>query len=631
MADAFSGWVTEWHGGKTRAYVAGWVESETDKTATIYVAACANGYLISEYGVHVNCYIDGSHVGSNSGVIWAQHGSADAASCSGRFTVDKWGEGRSISISSTISGETVDGYGPIHGSAEAWTTVWVGAKVLRPPSAPTNLVAARNASANIDLRWTNNAGNARSTLVERCKKGGSWETVIDQGSVFTNFTDSPGIGSFKYRVRYWNEDGFSGYSNETDYIVTICAPAAPTLLSPASGATIDANDKTARLLWQHNPIDSSSQTQARLYWSTDNAKYKLVELTTQKEHRLPVEQNATYYWKVATRGAHEDFGPESGVSHFLVRTAPVAQLHVASPVTNLPIPVSWDYEDAMGTQASAVLNILDMNETLVFRKQLAAERSCTVTAAEFTPVHGKSYTIRLSVTSTTSLSYETQAVVYVSYTPPAKPGLAIATNARLAANTVTVFAGTAEEDVPQTTCLSLFRDDVLLAEGLYPGRSFTDAIPPLDRQVTYRAVAYAASGAVSEKSEIVVVGSGGFAFFNFDEQVAKVGMNITLKDATIGEKEYYDIAASKYQKVFYGEHSERTGTITADVFWAHDALGCGEEAMLSSVEALKEHNGLVYLRLPYSDSFYIDAEVSTSKSTDVYNIASISIDWRRIG
>lgn len=629
MAEAFSGWVVEWHGGKTRAYVTGWVESETDKTATIYVWGCCNAWQIAQYGVRVAAYIDGSQVGTTAANIFSSSGTSDVGAVAGRLTVDKGSSGRYITIQCSIWGETVNGYGPIGGSATASASVWIGAKALRPPSAPSGLSASRNANANIDLKWTNNASNATWTSIERREKGGSWELIYEKEVVVSSHADSPGIGTFKYRVRYWNPDGYSGYSNESDYIATLCAPAAPTILSPASGATIDANAGTALLKWQHNAIDSSDQTEAVLSWSTDNAEFQSVALASEKQYRLPIEQNRTYYWKAATRGAHEDFGPESGVAHFLVRTAPVALLQVDTPARTLPIPVSWSYEDAMGTQASARLSIADQSGAVLFAKDLETEHAYTVEAAEFTPEQGKTYAVHLSVTSTTSLSYHTQAAITVDYLPPAKPKLAIATDPARASNTVTVFAGRGEEDTPPTATISLFRDGELAAKDLYPGSAFVDPIPPLDRQVEYRAVAYAMSGSAAEKTETVLVPSGGFAFFNFDGQVAKVGMNLSLKDETKNEKEAYTVASSKYQKVFYGEHSERTGSIDADVFWAHDALGYGEEAMLESIERLKEHSGLVHLRLPYSDAFAADVDVSTGKSADAYNVASVSIEWRR--
>ena len=629
MAEAYSDYVTEWHGGKTRAYVSGWIQSETDKTATIYVYGCANAWQISQYGVRTTVYIDGTEVDTAVDNIFSASGSADVAECEGTLTIDKLSYGQSISIEATISGESYNGYGPIGGSATAYETVWVGARVLRPPSAPSALSGKREANANISLSWQANGANATSTFVERMKKGGSWEAIAEKPGALVSFSDSPGIGSFKYRVRYGNADGYSGYSNETGYILTLCAPAAPTLLSPPSGSVVDANDGSALLKWRHNAIDSSAQTAAEVSWSLDNASFESATVGAGQSYRLPLPENAAIYWKVRTKGAHPDYGQASGVSHFLVRTAPVAVLHVAPRIESLPISVSWDYEDATGRQASAVLEIMAQDGATVFRKGLTTERACEIAAGEFTPANRQTCTVRLTVTSTTSLSYETQATFRTEYVSPPKPSLAIATETGKAANIITVFAGQGVKGVPATATISLFRDNALIAENLAPGQSFRDEMPPLDCRVEYRAVAYAAHGTAAEKTEAAVVRSGGFAFFNYGGKVAKVGMNISIKDKTEGEKEVYSVASSKYGKVFYGDHAERSGTIDADVFWERDAFGHGPCAMLSAIEGLKEHNGLVYLRLPYSDAFMADVDVSIGKSADTYNVASVSIDWRR--
>lgn len=628
MPDAFSGYVTEWHGGRTRAYVYAYVESETDKTATIYVSGCAQATNISQYGVRSSC----TGGGSGYGVLACPSWTADYASCSARFTVSK-GSGHYETCSCTIWGDTIDGYGPISGSATATVSVWVGAKVLRPPSAPTNLTGVRNASASIDLTWTHNSTNISSTQVERAKKGESWAQIMDSSGAITSYTDSPGIGSFKYRVRCWNEDGFSGYSNETNYIATLCAPAAPTLSMPASGATIDANSKTAKLIWVHNSIDTSAQTEAQVSWSTDNKTFTTTSVTTNTHYELPITGNETVYWKVRTKGAHADYSPWSGVSLFHVRTAPVSVLQIENPIRYIPIPVSWTYDDAMGTQVSAKLQIENESGKTVFTATLGSAQSYTIPASEFTPTHGGKYTIILTVTSTTSLSYTTQAVLTVDYVPPAKPSVALATDPSTAVVIATVFEGTNEENAPPTTMLAIYRGETLLATGLHSGESIEDGLAPLDQQLVYRVVAYAESGSASEKSDSVIVHSKGFAFFNYGEdyrEAAKISLNLEESDDTEGEKELYHIASSRYPKIFYGEHSTRSGTVTGDVLWNQDWFNQGERAMLSAVERLKEHNGLVYMRLPYRDSLYVNCNVSIKRSSDRYNIASVSIDWQAV-
>ena len=52
--------------------------------------------------------------------------------------------------------------------------------------------------------------------------------------------------------------------------------------------------------------------------------------------------------------------------------------------------------------------------------------------------------------------------------------------------------------------------------------------------------------------------------------------------------------------------------------------------MLSAIEELSSHDGSVVLRLPYSDPFPASVDVTIKRSTSVYNIAEVEIDWRRV-
>lgn len=630
MAESYSRWIVESHGGKTRAYVKAYVESETDKTATIYITGCAQGYRLTKYGVASSC----TGGGSNRANIFSASSTTNVAWCSGRITVDKTSGGHYETCQCSIWGVTVNGYGPIAGSATASVSVWVSARVLRPPSAPTNLVAARNAQANIDLSWANNASNAVSTLIERCQKGGAWEVIADEQAVLTTYTDSPLIGSFKYRVRYWNSDGYSGYSNETDYIVTLCAPAAPTLVTPLSGSVIDANAQTVRMSWLHNPIDTSAQTEAELAWSADNVNYTFVSLTTQSSYEIAIEGNQILYWKVRTKGAHEDYGPWSAVSAFTVRTAPVATLVLDSVIEELPIELSWTYDDAEGEQAAYLVEIADENGILRHSVRGGSQKSLLIAVTEFTPENGSVYTVALTVTSTTSLSYRTAAVVRVEYASPASPSLVLGVNPETLSVKATVFEGSSEDDVPATVSLSLFRGDDLIAENLKNGQSVMDLVPPLDRPIAYRAVAYGMSGSAATRKETIVAHSKGFAFFNYGldfSSVAKLSLDYEESDASEHEHELYSVASSAYPKVFYGKHKTRSGTISGTVLWESDVFEAGSSSMLSAFEELKDYSGLTYMRLPYRDEMHVLCTVSLKRSAQRYGIAAVSIDWQVVG
>lgn len=622
MPGAFSGYVTEWHGGRTRAYVNAYVESETDKTATIYVSGCAQATNISQYGVRSACTGGGSGVGVLSCPSWT----ADYAGCAARFTVNK-GSGHYQRCECSIWGDTVSGYGPISGSATAAVDVWVGARVLRPPSSPTNLKAARNAAASIDLSWTNNASNAASTLIWRKKKGKDWVKVYDQGVVRTSYTDSPGIGSFAYRVQYWNSDGFSGYSNATDYIVTLCAPAAPTLVSPASGATVDANAGTALLAWRHNSIDTSKQSAAEVRCSADGTTWMTLSATTAQSASVVIAGNTSVQWQVRTKGAHADFSPWSGVSMFLVRTPPVATLSVVSPITTVPVTTTWTYDDATGTQASAVLSVLDSSGAEVFKAAIVgAEKSRTISDAEWTPKQGQSYTVRLTVVSTTSLAYTTQKVVTVDYAPPPAPSCAVVIDPDTASVEITVREGSG---AVATRSMSVFRDDVLVADGLLTGAVCTDKTPPLDRSITYRVVAYAPSGSASDYERETVVGSRGYVYFNFADDLCRMNLNLSYDDNSEAETVLRSVPSSVHPKAFFGIHEERSGNVYADVL-VKDMLVEGERTMIEAAKRLKGHKGHVYMRLPYGDALAVVCKVKYSRSCEQPSIAPVSVSWTAV-
>lgn len=668
MLDAYSDWIIMKEGGSIRAYVKSWIEEEDSTTATVYIWGCAECYDISNVELEMRLLVDGCEVKSNTASIDSVSSNVQFSEMEGRMVVIKKEEAQTIAASCTIKmpgdeseedgGKTKDGESEEGddktasdesreddkseedtGDAstdprevEARILIDVDPAVSSSPEAPTDLVAVRDAAATIKLSWTNNSKSASSTIIERMKRGGVWTEILVTRQVLTEFTDSPGIEEYKYRVRYLNAYGYSEYSNETEYINALCAPAPPTLVSPASGAIVDARLKTVTLSWIHNAIDASSQTSAQAAWSLDGEVYQTLTAGKDQTCALPISGNSIVYWKVRTKGLHADYGAWSAVSSFLVRTAPVVTVKAPEVITGIPFTVSWTYADELGTQVSATIEILnDVGERVCMIPITNQRQEWTIYGTEFTPLNGKVYTLRLTAVSSTSLSSTATTTMKVNYDTPAKPALALTVNKDECSVRVTVFAGQQAAAFLETKSLSVFRDDVLIASNLTSGQSVKDYLPPLDRQIVYKVIAYAPSGSANEKRETIVVRSKGSVVFNFGEgysELAKVSLNLNETDETQGEKEIYQIASSKYPKVFYGERSTRSGTISGDALWSKDVIGNGRKAMLCAIEALKEHNGLVYMRLPYRDAFTVDCSVQVKRSSSQYNIASVSIDWQ---
>ena len=116
-----------------------------------------------------------------------------------------------------------------------WST-WVSAHTwlacdLKPVD-PNNLNAATISQSKISLDWTDNSNNETGFKVERSPNGSSnWTQIGTVGANITTFQNS-GLAcntTYYYRVRAYNTEGDSGYSNTASATTSICAPTSPTL------------------------------------------------------------------------------------------------------------------------------------------------------------------------------------------------------------------------------------------------------------------------------------------------------------------------------------------------------------------------------------------------------------------
>jgi hypothetical protein len=81
------------------------------------------------------------------------------------------------------------------------------------PSAPSNLSAAAASRTQINLSWADNSNNESGFAVERSPDGATWSqltTTTTTSYVNTGLTRNR---MYYYRVRAYNNDGSSGYSN----------------------------------------------------------------------------------------------------------------------------------------------------------------------------------------------------------------------------------------------------------------------------------------------------------------------------------------------------------------------------------------------------------------------------------
>jgi len=92
-----------------------------------------------------------------------------------------------------------------------------GAVVPVVPAAPSNLAATTSSSSQINLSWTDNSSNETGFKIERCKGANctNYVQIIQVGANVTAFANA-GLTkntTYRYRVRAFNADGNSAYSN----------------------------------------------------------------------------------------------------------------------------------------------------------------------------------------------------------------------------------------------------------------------------------------------------------------------------------------------------------------------------------------------------------------------------------
>lgn len=399
------------------------------------------------------------------------------------------------------------------------------------PCAPDFVSVSRKTDTTVTAVLSNDAITATSLEYQSRKQledgWGEWgaSTSID-GTVATFDVDLGG-GTFQLRARNARGDLASEWST-SDAVVTICPPAAPTLLAPASSAVVPTDQDTIAFSWSHNPIDGSKQVAAEIQLSFDKgAAWTTYSADASMTLAIPTPQklNADVVWRVRTKGSHADFGPWSANGSFSIRQRPSVSIEEPTDgfkVENMPISVRITYIDQSGSLAQASLAVRH-GSSVVYRENLGASLSCKISAAECLPEDGEEYEIEVSVRSTSSLTASTSRKVTVGFEAPQKANMAIAPDPDTGFVSVRVRLAK-EADSVAANSISLFRiamgKRTLLKEGMNDGDVAVDRFAPLNTRYVYEAVTQSESGATS-RTEAVGSISTPWWFVYYDGGVAR--------------------------------------------------------------------------------------------------------------
>jgi hypothetical protein len=524
------------------------------------------------------------------------------------------------------------------------------------PAAPSDVAAVRTGANTVTVTFQNNALTDTSIAFQRATAvNGPWTSFYPiSGTGLTSFTDSPGVGTFYYRVRAERDTLYGAWSAVSNPVPSLSAPAAPTPLTPVNGAVVSKMQLYLPLTWQHNPVDGSTQTGFRVRVSVNNGASWLPPTSVNSpasswEYATSsVAVNTTVMWQVATKGAYtgandnETYSPWSTVATFTLRQGP--QVVITNPINNgdlvtgLPLPISWSYSDVSGTQRMATVWIRrsGVGEAMEIRRTVdGSSNTFALDAADMMPPNGALMISQRDAYSASGLQSSATRSFLTSYVEPEPPSITLDVDGRLGIVSAYMRVGDVPGS-PATASMSLFRrlpggDMLPIGTGLADGAAVTDRFAPTDMDFEYVAVATAASGAFATTTQAARIGAYHAAFVNFGDgymDVAKLVTDIGQTSSIEHDRTVLQTSGDDKPLVFYGTNVTRKGSRSGTALWAVGAWPTDDDpSSLANLQALSRHTGDVVLRLPGEQAFMADVTVTIDQSSPVVRA---SFTWQEV-
>jgi len=314
--------------------------------------------------------------------------------------------------------------------------------IYTTPAPPTGATAAKDASGNIVIDWTNACSFAEyESEIWESQDGGAYALLVTKSTgVATHTHVAPSTAvTHRYQVRAKTSGGTALYStHSTTETVTLTAPPnAPTGLGPST-----AHDATeARtLVWTHNPTDSSPQRKFQVRHRASGGAWTEVAIVTSATSSWALAggtyaNGVTVEWEVrtwgeATTGGSDGTGASvySATASFVTSARPTATISApadAGTLTDSTIAVAWTYyQAASSAQAQWRVTLLD---SLAATLEVKSGTGTTDSTAMATPAEdGDTYTVQVEVLSSAGLwSLVVDSTFSVSYLPPSEVSAAL--------------------------------------------------------------------------------------------------------------------------------------------------------------------------------------------------------------
>jgi hypothetical protein len=394
------------------------------------------------------------------------------------------------------------------------------------PSPPTGVTAAKTASGDITVTWTD-ASPFNDTFALWHAADGVWDgaaltsSIANGTSSYTHTAPNP-AQTHEYRMtsHVATPSLTSGYSTTSNTVQLEAPPNAPTSLAP-SGTVVDGSNDIV-LTWQHNSVDTTAQTKYEVQYQVDGGAFTSMGQVTSTASTSTVTAGTwganghTIGWQVRTWGADATGGsdgtgasPWSATASVPLSSTPTAVVNTPDGVTDVSTATltgTWGYAQAEGSpEAQWRAKLYDATGNLLETKtgttELTVEMATQLSDAT-------TYQFGVSVQSAAGLwSTEDVVTFNVTYALPPLPtisGLWVAGTGSVA---LTVDCPDPVDPQVPADHLQVWRFDgydawVLVADNVAVGSTVTDRIPPLRAINTYAVVAVSATPSLNGTTEL---------------------------------------------------------------------------------------------------------------------------------
>lgn len=334
---------------------------------------------------------------------------------------------------------------------------------------------------------------------------------------------TPPAGTIKYRVRAV-VGGIAGAWGESNTIVTICPPFAPSLGALKSAY---ATGSSVAITWTRNHPDGTAQSAAQVDVVRDGESLIHDISGTVSSYTIADAANGAYQVRVRTKGQHADWGEWSAYSSFTVATAPI--LSVKTPAKNgvikmLPLDITWSASDATGIAAQN-LTVAKADGTVLYSGAPDKDSRSLSLGSDVGFTNNTDYALTITVSAGLTLSVTATVPFSSSWQTPDAPSVDIEYTDGMAA-TIQV---TAADTTPKAVRFDIVRiapdgSRLTIGKDLTSGQQSIDRLPPLNVEYKYEVTAYAETDALLKLDVPTTAKVDGIAFnFGADAAAAFIG------------------------------------------------------------------------------------------------------------